>query len=217
MEDLQKLIDVVDAFCRKWQMEINLTKSEAMVVGDFGCPRCSGSTTQRLLPGCCPEPCTPWTCRGAIVKVVQKYKYLGLWFTHDLSWSAHVAATLNKSRKKTQSLSTMMRNKRIPVRAKLLVWLSYVRPTLEYGAEVWTPSPKESRRIESTQTQAGARILKLNTKTKTHAIRALMHVPTLARRRQMARLKYLGKLKSMQMERNARQVVELPAKAASRG
>jgi ATP-dependent protease HslVU (ClpYQ) peptidase subunit len=33
-EHLQKLIDVVDDFCRKWRMDINLKKSEIMVANE---------------------------------------------------------------------------------------------------------------------------------------------------------------------------------------
>ena len=211
-QDLQELIDVVDKFCRKWRMTINLRKIEAMVVGnDRECPFCrvSGRSV-----GCCPRACTPWTCRDATAKVVPSYKYLGIWFNEKLTWTTHFNKMMKKAGEKASYLRLMIRNKRIPVRAKLLVWLAYVRPTLEYGGEVWTPNANQDRKMESLQTQAGVRICRLNEKTSRHAVRALMHVPRIGLRRLQARLKYFAKLKTMVPERITRYVVEYPEERA---
>ena len=70
--------------------------------------------------------------------------------------------TLDKARKKTAALSSYFRNSRVPASAKTMVWLSYVRPVLEYGCEVWVPKAKEKDALESIHTQAGVSIFKLN-------------------------------------------------------
>ena len=51
-EKLQELIAVVDQFCRRWHMDINLKKSEVMVVGTHGCTHCTHTleTHNWLLP-----------------------------------------------------------------------------------------------------------------------------------------------------------------------
>jgi hypothetical protein len=175
-EDLQKLIDVVDAFCRKWRMDINIKKSEVMVVGGAPCnscthnpscnpchcPACPPPLPAAPPPAACTSECESWHCRGTRLKTVSTYKYLGIWFSHDLSWSTHVQVTLDKARKKTAALSSYFRNSRVPASAKTMVWLSYVRPVLEYGCEVWVPKAKEKVALESIQTQAGVSIFKLN-------------------------------------------------------
>ena len=206
-EKLQTLIDVVDEFCKKWHMEINLKKSQAMVVGTHGCTFCS-PMSRRI--GCCNRECCPWSCRGAPVKVVKLYKYLGIWFNSKLNWTDHIDYMVTKAKKRTASLGGLMNNNRVPARAKFLVWLAFVRPLLEYGGEVWKANSKQETRIESIQIQAGVKALKLNSKCNVHAVRALMHVPTLKNRRQRARLKYLVKTKTMDPSRHVRHVVELP-------
>jgi len=52
-ERLQTLIDVVDTFCRKWHMDINLTKSQAMVIPARKKGKCSCK--------CPPPPLVPWS------------------------------------------------------------------------------------------------------------------------------------------------------------
>ena len=100
VDELQGLIDTVDRFCRRWRMEINLKKSEVMVVRarPWRCLRkkrqqTSAEVGEGTRETChddfyTPESacvlCSPWVCRGQRLKVVRKYKYLGIWFTSDL-------------------------------------------------------------------------------------------------------------------------------------
>ena len=198
-DDLQKLIDVVDKFCRRWHMNINLNKSEVMVVGEH-------------------EGGSPWHCWGKSLKVVKFYKYLGVWITHDLKWDKHFEVTLKKANTRTESLAKLFNNSRVPARAKVLVWLAYVRPVLEYGGEVWHANAVQAKALESVQTRAGVRIFKLNQHTNSLAVRALMGVPSLHLRRWRSRLKYLIKLWTMQgTDRLVRQVVETPPGRATKG
>ena len=82
-----------------------------------------------------------------MLNVVGEYKYLGIWFTHDLSWSRHIEITLEKANKKTKKLQRLFNN-RVPMRAKTLVWLAFVRPTLEYGCEAWDPNASRATELE---------------------------------------------------------------------
>ena len=118
--------------------------------------------------------------------------------------------TLPKTRKKTQELGQFFGHKRVSARAKTLLWLSYVRPVLEYGCEVWTPTAAEQKQLESVQTQTGVKIFKLNEKTNGFAVRAMMHVTSLELRRTRATLKYYVKLLSMPLDRLVRNVVYTP-------
>ena len=217
-EELQKLINVVDAFCQKWHLDINLKKSEAMVVGTDipGCDFCSHTSRHRK-SGCCARTCRPWVCRGVYSKVVTSYKYLGLWITSDLSWTEHINIAVAKAKERSASLAALMNNNRVPARAKLLVWFAYVRPLLEYGSEIWVANSKQAARLESIQLQAGIQAFKLNRKCNAHAVRALMHVPTLHLRRERARLKYLVKIKTMDPNSIVRSVAEEPEEKAVKG
>jgi exonuclease III len=215
--NLQQLIERVDKFCRRWQMEINLSKSEVMVIGQRDtCAPCARLVSEGLGEAGC-ALCAPFECRGVRLKVVDKYKYLGIWFTSCLRWTHHLEVAVQKAKQSTRDLGRVFFNKRIPAKAKALVWLSTVRPKLEYGAEVWKANDPQAKKLESVQVQAGAKIFGLNMHTNAHAVRALLQVQPLELRRKVARLKYAGKLLTMGKERWARAFAALPAGKAVKG
>ena len=211
-EALQRLIQVVDDYCRQWRMDINLTKSKAMVVGKRECACVCGSVSGSCSCSCsCESHLQGWTCRDKEVEVVEEYKYLGLWFNSRLQWGDHINKTVKKASGRSTSLRRLLTNGRVIPRAKLLVWFSYVRPLLDYGCEVWKPDSAQARRLESIQTQAGSLIFKLNVKTHLRAVRALMKCTSLDTRRSGFRLRYLAKLFSYDESRLARYAAFLPA------
>ena len=190
-DDLQTLIDTVDGFCRKWKMSMNMKKSEVMVVKAPGVK----------------SPTHTWECRDETLKVVSRYKYLGIWFTDDLKWKVHFEVMLEKVRKRTLSIGKVLRNKNIPLRAKTLVWLALVRPLMEYGAEVWQANKTQSLQMARNLLQAGKQALRVNVHTHAEAVRALLHIPELRTRHEQARLKYMAKLMAMHPGRLARAVL----------
>ena len=76
---------------------------------------------------------------------VSKYKYLGITITADLMWSTHITNICNKTRRligllyrrfyKFSSCSTMLR-----------LYVSFIRPHLEYAAAAWDPFLKKRYR-----------------------------------------------------------------------
>jgi hypothetical protein len=81
-DELQVLIDTVDQYYRRWCMDINRKKREVMVMQSRR--YCSLSSHKDHKEGPCGPPCSMtqhWSCRGTKLKVVDKYKYLGIWFT----------------------------------------------------------------------------------------------------------------------------------------
>jgi exonuclease III len=228
-EKLQALVDVVDRFCRKWHMDINLGKSKIMVFGRKGCLGCKASASAarkraRLtdeeaaaLPATPPCVFCSCMCRGAGLQVVDEYKYLGIWLTKDLLWETHIRKTEERAKESTAGLADVLNNKRLPASAKALAWLARVRPKLEYGSEVWEANSKQAARLESIQIQAAVKVFKLNEKVKTHAARALMRVPPLKHRRKVQRLKYLAKTMTMPQDRLVRRLIHLPPVKPTQG
>ena len=113
------------------------------------------------------------------------------------------------ARGRTQRLAKVLSNRRLSSRAKTLVWLSSVRPLLEYGCEVWRASEAQTMEMERVQLDAGRKIFRLNSRTSNIAVRGLMEIPELRTRHAMSRLKYIAKLMSMGRDRLARTVVML--------
>ena len=214
VDNLQGLIDIVDVFCRQWRMEINLKKSECMVVRarPHRCV-CDIRTRAGKPAGEC-VLCSPWDCRGQKLKVVRKYKYLGIWFTSDLLWKEHISVMVTKATKRTKSLGKVLSNPRLTPRLKTLVWLASVRPLLEYGCEVWRANSAQLKALEAIQTAAGRKIFRLNAKTSNLAVRALMQVPELRTRHDKARLNYMAKVMAMEKSRLTRTVVMLKQRDA---
>ena len=195
--DLQKMISVVDKFCDEWRMKLNLNKSKVMIVN---APPKKLKSRRR------------WFSRGKRIEIVNKYKYLGIWFNNILSWSDHFKYIISKAKQKSQLLRNFITKRQVTPRAKLLVWLAFVRPLLDYGCEIWEPNSKVKQQIESIQTKAGALIFKVNEKSNRQGIRALMKCTSLENRRHAFRLKYLVKLLTFEHNTLMRHCLEqLPA------
>ena len=73
-----------------------------------------------------------------------EYKYLGVDFVSNGAWDGHLKKVLDSGRKKVNQLIS---NRDINMIARRLLLLSVVRPSLEYGNEVWEGNPKMLFRI----------------------------------------------------------------------
>ena len=78
-EDLQKMLDVVGGFFKRWRLEVNLSKTKVMAFG----VRALGSMQVR------------W--KGKMVEEVAEYKYLGL-LLEKSGWKKEKEKMLRKAR-----------------------------------------------------------------------------------------------------------------------
>ena len=175
-------------------MDINVRKSKVMIVN----PTKQDKETRYS-----------FTCRDVELEQVFEYKYLGIYFTHNLCWGRHIEESIRKATKRTDAMRGLLNNNRVSTRAKFLVWKAYVRPLLEYGGEVWDPTQKQADKLEAAQTRAGILGLKLNEHTNAHAVRLLMGCPTLETRRKRAKFNHWFKLMTLDKTRLARYVQEI--------
>ena len=83
----------------------------------------------------------PLRLDGTILAQVSSYKYLGITITSDLSWSPHIHHISNKARRLVGLLYRHF-YKHSNSHTLLKLYLSYVRPHLEYCSHVWSPSLK---------------------------------------------------------------------------
>ena len=113
---------------------------------------------------------------------MQCYKYLGLLLSLDLSWSHHIQSTCTKARKLLGLLYRQFSNNTNPeVMAKL--YLSLVRPHLEYGAQVWHPYlSKDVNDLEKVQ-KFGLQICSRQWTKCYQELLELFHLPSLENRR----------------------------------
>ena len=75
---------------------------------------------------------------GAPIEKVSSFKYLGVWLSEDLKWNAHIQQITNKARRQAGLIYRRFYKHSNPQCLKQL-YLSFVRPHLEYAAPVWNP------------------------------------------------------------------------------
>ena len=115
---LQEDLDELSQWCRKWHMPINVKKCAVMRMTR---QKCSAIPTYYL--------------DNLDVPVVQNFKYLGIRAIGKITFSRYVVSRGN------QMLRFIKRNFRgCPQLVKEAVYLSLVRPLLEYASCVWDPS-----------------------------------------------------------------------------
>ena len=73
----------------------------------------------------------------ALIKVVH-YKYLGVWLSHNLSWSKHIEETCKSASKHFVLIYRIfyLHSSQATLRS---LYVSLVRSKLEYAAPVWDP------------------------------------------------------------------------------
>ena len=92
----------------------------------------------------------PLLLNDMAVDRVESFKYLGINISHDLTWSFHISKICAKAR---QSLGLLYRQfyGKCDSRSLLKLYISLVRPLLEYACPVWAHVQKDIHCIECVQ------------------------------------------------------------------
>ena len=133
-EDLQKLINVVQGFCNKWRLKSNIKKSAVVVFSKVA-----------IIDMCA------WKWGDKVIPRVVSYCYLGIEFAENGSWDSHVQKVIDNGKKKLNRLHRFVSNRNISTVARRLLLVSVLRPTLEYGSEVWACNKRQTASLESIQ------------------------------------------------------------------
>ena len=97
------------------------------------------------------QPIQPLLLNGEVLEIVDTYKYLGILLTHDLSWSPHISAVCAKARRILGLIYRRFFGSTDQDAIKQL-YISLVRPHLEYGSQVWDPHlTKDKALLENVQ------------------------------------------------------------------
>ena len=75
--------------------------------------------------------------------------YLGIDFASNGAWDGHIKKVLDCDRKKVNQLHSVISNRDINLSARRLLLLSVVRPSLQYGSEVWEGNKSQAAPLES--------------------------------------------------------------------
>ena len=118
---LQKNIDPLGSWARKWGMRFQPVKCNTMQL-----------TRKRIK-----KIHASYTLEGTDLENVESIKYLGVTIISDLRWNTHVN---NVCIKANRTLGFLRRNLySFPQEVKEAAYKGLVRPVLDYGSSVWDP------------------------------------------------------------------------------
>ena len=126
-EELQQLVDVLDAQAAVFNFRVSLRKSKVMVF------RPPGSLPEQL-----PEAQTRLTSNGNVLQVVTEFKLLGVVLTPDLRPQKHLEKSLNALRGGTFASLRLLRSGGVsdPRLGRMLLYM-YAVSVGEFGCAVW--------------------------------------------------------------------------------
>ena len=120
--ELQRKISMLENFCDKWGMEVNLTKTQVIVFRNDG----KTSKSERF------------TYKSNTVKIVTYYRYLWLIFASRNTWSKALSTLAAQAEKALSSVRKMIRKLGHPdIAVAFKTFDSRIAPILFHGAEIW--------------------------------------------------------------------------------
>ena len=142
------------------------------------------------------KPITPQralTLNNGILEQVESYKYLGLLLTADLSWSPHISSICLKARR---ILGLIYRRfyGNVSQDALKQLYLSLVRPHLEYGCQVWNPHLVKDREALENVQKFACRIATAHWDENYETLLQFLNIQPLQERRIHARLGLLYRI-----------------------
>lgn len=177
---LQKMIDIVDKFCDRWGLSINLSKTSVIVFRNGGPLR----------------NIDKWFLRGKQISIVSFYKYLGVTFSPKLVWTECQKILATQARKGIFLLRRYSYAcNGLPVSLQLKLFDKMILPILMYGAEVWGVT--KAKHIEQVHIDYCKQILGVPTHTSNAAVYAELGRTPLYIRYFTRCLKYWIKLLNM--------------------
>lgn len=171
--DLNRLTE----WCNTWQMEINISKTKHVQF----------ASTIR-------QNANQYKIRGANIGSVSSIKYLGVLFTSNLNWNAHIEHVTSKACKKLGYLKRRLHVANTDTR--LRAYISLIRPSLEYASIIWHPHHAYlSNLLESVQNKAARFIMSSYSHyVSVSALKKRLNLVSLGSRRKFARLVFFHNL-----------------------
>lgn len=133
---VQESINSIEQWSSDNHLQLNVLKCKTMTISRKRSPS---------------HPANPLLLNGEALEKVDSYKYLGLLLTADLSWSSHISGICAKARKILGLVYRRFYGAADQEAIKQL-YISIVRPHLEYGCQIWDPHlVKDKTALENVQ------------------------------------------------------------------
>ena len=138
-------------------------------------------------------PTTPLSLNGCILEKVPSFKYLGMMISSDLSWSEHIQRACGKARKIIGLLYRRYYH-HADSRTLLQLYVSLVRPHVEYAAPVWDPHLAQDINMLENVQKFGLRVCSKQWDTGYSELLNMCNLSTLENRRLYLKLCHLFKI-----------------------
>ena len=133
-EDLQKLVDIINAESEKMGLGLNAKKTEVMTISKR------------------PEPPTcSIKVLDATLKQAQSFKYLGSIITPDGRCTTDIKSRLGQARTAFKNLEAILTNQKISINVRKRVLETYIWPIITYGCEAWTINQQMQNTINAAE------------------------------------------------------------------
>ena len=137
----------------------------------------------------------PLQIGGEQLQRVRTHKQLGVIFNESMTWEDHV----NENCKKAMNRLVMLKKlgAKIPRKSRFTIYLSYIRPVLEFGFQLYDNSTNEIlEKIERTQREALLFVTVAYKKTSHRELLKEVGLPSLETRRKSHKIQFIYKAKN---------------------
>ncbi len=170
-------LNKIALWARRWKITINPTKTVSMLF------------TKKTNP----NKNFQIKLNNEIIKLSEHHKHLGLWLTTNLTWKKHIAEVATKGRKR---LGCIQKHKyRLNRKSLELLYLTFVRPVLEYGSVLYDSANQEDLDILDDIEKEALRIITgARRRCNLEALYGEFKWPDLEKRREIQKIATLGKI-----------------------
>jgi Reverse transcriptase (RNA-dependent DNA polymerase) len=123
-DNMQTILDLMQQHS-DWLWDVNVLKSLMMALK---------TRTHRTQPN--------YTWKGTNIPWCTEAKSLGLWVSHDMTWTKHLAACRQKGNFALSKHRRLLQNPRLNLQTKVHVIKTRIIPTMRYAMEVWSANTK---------------------------------------------------------------------------
>ena len=148
-----------------------------------------------------------WNWGDHMLPIVSNYTYLGVDFSYNGAWDTHMKKLIQNCKRKVNQLNSIISNCYINLSARHMLLLSVLRPSLEYGSEVWEGNKSQAASLESIMLGGAKRVLGCSSKSSNEAILGDMGLEFLQGRRDKRKLSWWYKIVSMPLSRYPKQLL----------
>ena len=124
-----------------------------------------------------------WVWGHQLIPTLDSYCYPGVEFSTNGLWDKHIKSFIAHNKQKLRALYWISHNYSLDSRSRKNIFMSILRPSLEYACEVWKVNKCQGKALESIQLQACKYILGCSLTTCDEPVCADLELGTLKSRR----------------------------------